>query len=102
MGAALFSEHEAVLSRESLFKNCMILAKERDALFDAYLSVCRWVRVYYRWRPNLPDESDNHVVELAIAGSAELIVTKNMKDFVRAELKCPSFSIVSPEQLLKE
>lgn len=22
---------------------------------------------YYRWRPNLPDEGDNHVLELAVA-----------------------------------
>ena len=29
-----------------------------------------WVRVYYLWRPNLPDEADNHLVELAVAGNA--------------------------------
>lgn len=102
MGAALFTEHEAVLSRENLFKNCTISAEEREALFDAYLSVCRWVRVYYTWRPNLPDESDNHVVELAIVGSAGLIVTKNVRDFAKAELKFLGVSIRSPEQLLKE
>jgi hypothetical protein len=29
---------------------------------DAFLSVCHWQKVYYAWRPNLPDEADNHKV----------------------------------------
>jgi hypothetical protein len=29
----------------------------------------------YGWRPHLRDEGDNHLVELAIAGGAEAIVT---------------------------
>ena len=39
---------------------------QRDALWAALARRCRWVRVYYLWRPNLPDEADN-VVELAVA-----------------------------------
>ncbi|WP_345792637.1 hypothetical protein AAG895_14140 [Thauera sp. JM12B12] len=27
----------------------------------------RWVSVYFGWRPNLPDEGDNHLFELALA-----------------------------------
>ena len=38
-----------------------------ETLLDAFSSVCVWVPVYYLWRPNLPDEGDNHVVELAVA-----------------------------------
>jgi hypothetical protein len=34
------------------------------------------IEVYYRWRPNLPDEGDNHVLELAVAaGDAPLLPT---------------------------
>ncbi len=32
--------------------------------------------VYYGWRPNLPDEGDNHLIELALAGSAQAIVNR--------------------------
>jgi len=71
IGAALFSEYEAVLSRDELFAKCVLSAKERNDLFDAFLSVCVWTRIYYAWRPNVRDESDNHLVELAVAGAAE-------------------------------
>ncbi|MCI0561619.1 MAG: PIN domain-containing protein, partial [Nitrososphaera sp.] len=99
---ALFHEYEAVLSRAALFKKCVLTAEEREELLDAFLSVCRWTRIYYLWRPNLPDEADNHVVELAIAGVAEAIVTKNVKDFEGAELRFTGLRVLRPEDFIAE
>ena len=65
-----------------------------------FLSVCRWVRIYYAWRPNLQDEGDNHVIELAVAGSAEAVVTKNKRDLLSGELQFPRLAILTPEELL--
>ena len=45
---------------------------------------------------------NNHLIELAIAGNAEAIVTQNIKDFQSAELLFPQLSIISPEALIKE
>jgi predicted nucleic acid-binding protein len=36
--------------------------------------------VYHAWRPNLPDEADNHLLELAVAAQADAIVTRNLRD----------------------
>jgi putative PIN family toxin of toxin-antitoxin system len=102
IGAALFAEYEAVLSREELFRGCPLSAAERTELLDSLLRVCRWTRIYYAWRPNLPDESDNHVLELAISGGAEAIVTRNVRDFTRTELQFPGLRIVTPAELRKE
>lgn len=102
MGTALFLEYEALLARGTLFATCSLPREEREALLDAFLSVCIWQTVYYTWRPNLPDEADNHLVELAVAGGAEAIVTWNTKDFARAELLFPGLRIVGPDDLLKE
>jgi uncharacterized protein len=102
MGAALFAEYESLLSREPLFRGCLLDARQRDALFNAFLSVCRWTNIYYGWRPNLRDEADNHLIELAVAGGASAIITKNVRDFKEAELHFPGLRILLPEELLKE
>ena len=102
MGQALFTEYESVLARPELFLRSPISSKERDALWAAIISRCLWVRVYYLWRPNLPDEADNHVVELAIAGNAEAIVTHNTRDFAQTELRFPELRVLTPSALIGE
>lgn len=102
VGQALICEYEDVLSRSVVFRNCILSTTERFELLDAVLSVSDWVKIYFSWRPNLRDEGDNHLVELAVAGSADLIVTHNIRDLRAGELKFPGLRIVRPHELLKE
>jgi putative PIN family toxin of toxin-antitoxin system len=102
MGVALLAEYEDVLSRTKLFVRSRLDASERDELLDIFLATCRWTRIYYGCRPNLQDEGDNHLVELAVAGGADYIVTKNLRDVARMELLFPNLKVVFPETLLKE
>jgi putative PIN family toxin of toxin-antitoxin system len=102
MGNALFSEYEDVFARKALFDKCRLSHDERIELLDVFFSCCEWTRVYYVWRPNLPDEADNHLVELAMAGGAEFIVTRNLRHFKNMELRFPQLHIASPEAFLKE
>lgn len=102
MGTSLFLEHEAVLGRDALFSTCRLTRQERSELLDSYLATCEWTRIYFGWRPNLRDEGDNHLVELAVAGGAQYLVTRNLRDFAANELKFPGLAIVSPETFLKE
>ena len=102
MGQALFAECESVLSRSGIFVRSPVSAEERDTLWAAFASCCHWVRVYYLWRPNLPDEADNHVIERAVAGGAEAVVTYNTRDFERAELHFSRLRVVTPSQLIEE
>lgn len=53
-------------------------------------------------RPNLPDENDNHLVELAVAGDAAMIVTNNTRDFRTAELRFPGLRALTPRELVEE
>ena len=102
MGAALLAEYEDVLTREALFDNAHLDRVEREELLDIFLSHCQWIRIYYAWRPNLRDEGDNHLIELAVAGNARYLVTYNLRDFKQMELKFPDIRICSPEQFLAE
>ena len=102
MGAALLAEYEDVLGREELLKKSRLNPEEQQTLLDIFLSKSEWVRVYFAWRPNVPDEADNHLVELAVAGGAEFIVTLNLRDLQRMELRFPQLKVVTPEAFLKE
>ena len=98
---ALFLEYEDVLAREELFAASSISSKDRVALLEAVLCVCEWVNISFRWRPNLPDESDNHLIELAVAGNAESIITGNTMDIVAGELVFDLIRIVTPANWLE-
>ena len=101
VGAALLAEYEDVLARTGLFVDSVLTASERDEVLDGFLNRCRWVEVFYAWRPNLPDEADNHLIELAVAARADAIVTRNLRDLSRGELKFPPLRILSPEGCLE-
>lgn len=101
MGNALFSEYESVIGRKEIKAKCPLSEEETRELFAAFIAVCEWVSVYYLWRPNLKDEADNHLIELAIAGNARTIVTHNTRDFQNTELLFPELSIVKPEILIR-
>lgn len=101
MGNALFLEYESVIEREEIQANCPLSESEIKALLEAFLSVCQWINIYYLWRPNLRDEADNHLIELAVAGNAIAIVTNNVKDFQKTELLFPGLSILKPEDMIR-
>jgi hypothetical protein len=42
------------------------------------------------------------IVELAVAGQADYLVTRNVRDLRGGELRFPYISVVTPTQLLKE
>jgi putative PIN family toxin of toxin-antitoxin system len=102
MGTTLLAELEDVLGRADLFARSRLSAMEREELLDILLARCQWVRIFYGWRPNLPDEGDNHLVELAVAGSAQAIVTRNIRDLARPDLLFPGLSVLTPDQFLAQ
>ena len=100
MSTALFLEYEDVHKRPRIAKLCPLDAGEVSELLNAFYSVCSWVPIHYLWRPNLKDENDNFLIELAVASNAQFIVTNNTRDLNGAELVFKGLQIVKPEDLL--
>lgn len=96
----LFSEYEDLINRPSIMELCKRSSEEINILFEGFLSTCELVKIYYLWRPNLVDEDDNYLVELAIAGNAKILVTHNVKDFKRSQLKFPQLQIKQPKEII--
>ena len=96
------SEYEDLLGRESNWRGVRLTAAGREAFLDIFLSICRWTRIHHAWRPNLGDEADNHLIELAVAGQANYLITRNVRHLRGGELRFPHILVATPTQLLKE
>jgi len=100
MGSSLFAEYESLITRDKIINLSPLTKDEIELLLASFMSVSKWIFIYYLWRPNLKDEADNHLIELALAGNASYIITNNVKDFRNSELLFPHLSIITPEVFL--
>ena len=99
-GNALWLEYQDLLGRPVW--GDATTADDRHNLLAALARQGRWVSVYYGWRPNLPDEGDNHLIELALAGGAQCIITHNLKDLRDGESRFENLRVLSPAKFLEE
>lgn len=81
----LMIEYEAVLSRDEHLLASGLSAEEVHAVLDAVAMVAEPVRLAYLWRPLLTDADDDMVLETAINGRVEVLVTLNLRDFAAAK-----------------
>ncbi len=68
---------------------------------DDLLNCRRWVEVFYAWFPDASNEANNHLIELAVAGQSEAIVTRTLRGVALDELKFPSLRVLGPERCLE-
>jgi putative PIN family toxin of toxin-antitoxin system len=96
----LFVEYEAVLTRSEHLKAASLTAAEARTVLDAIASVVEPVRLSFLWRPQLRDANDDMVLETAINGRAEALVTFNRTDFAGSDRF--GIRILSPAEALRE
>lgn len=101
IGISLYNEYQDLLNRKIIQMLCKQTSVSLAEFLDDFASICLPVDVWFLWRPNLSDEADNHVVELAVAANVRYIVTNNIKDFAQAELKLAGYEVISPPELLR-
>ncbi|MFA7506519.1 MAG: putative toxin-antitoxin system toxin component, PIN family [Burkholderiaceae bacterium] len=96
---ALFLEYEAVLSREEIRKATNHTLKDVEAVMSALAAASEGVDISFRTRPMLADAADEMVLEAALNGQAEAIVTHNVKDF-RPALEL-GVAITTPAEIVR-
>lgn len=79
---ALFLEYEDVMQRPEQRAATGLDAAATEHALSALAVVLRPVEVHFRWRPQLADPADELVLEAAVNGAADAIVTFNRRDFV--------------------
>ena len=83
----LVLEYEAVATRPEHLVASGLSATDAQIVIDGLVSIAEWVRIDYRWRPQTRDPADEMVLEAAINGAADAIVTFNRRDFGAAPVK---------------
>ena len=94
----VFFEYEEVLRRPKQFPH--LTAKEIEDFLDFIASACDHVRINILWRPHLPAPDDDLILELAVSGRADAIITFNQRDFVGSDQF--GIRVISPRELIKE
>lgn len=91
-------EYEAVLRRESELIG--LTNDEVTAVVRYFCKVAKKCPISYLWRPFLRDADDEMVLEVAVAASADAIITFNTRDFAG----CEKFGvdILTPAQFLRQ
>lgn len=95
----LFLEYEAVLMRPEHLLATDLTATAVAGFLDYLATRVEPVRLHYLWRPQLGDIADEMVLETAINGRADCVVTFNIKHFTPASRF--GIEIITPAVLMR-
>ena len=100
LSVAMVLEYEAVCCDPRHRMESGLQERQVHDVIDALCAVCDHVESRYQWRPQLRDPNDEMVLEAAINGKADALVTFNAKDFSAAQSRF-GISILSPGDALR-
>ena len=97
LSTPLLFEYEDVLKRNQVLLN--LEPTEIEIILDNLCRLAHFQKVYFLWRPYLPNPKDDMVLELAVAANNQIIVTHNLKDF--AGVNKFGVEAITPKQFLE-
>lgn len=97
----LFLEYESVLKRPEHLLASGLRPDLVERFLDGFLLHSEPVAVSYLWRPQLNDPADEMVLEAAVNGRADWIVTHNVRHFTAAAKKF-RLAIIGPSLILQK
>jgi putative PIN family toxin of toxin-antitoxin system len=81
LSVPLAMEYEAVCVRPEHQLAAALSEQEVRIFVDAVIAIAEPVKIHYLWRPQLRDPSDEMVLETAVNGRANLLITFNVRDY---------------------
>jgi len=97
----LFLEYEDVLKRPEQRLAHGLAPQEIDEFLAELAALIEPAEVHFQWRPQSRDPNDEMVLEAAINGRADALVTYNVRDFAAAGERF-GVPVLSPSELLKK
>src|SRR6516165_11889258 len=81
LSVPLAMEYEAVCLRPEHQIASGLSEQEVHIFVDAVIAMAEPVKIHFLWRPQLRDPGDEMVLETAVNGRADLLVTFNVRDY---------------------
>ena len=100
LSVALALEYEAVCGRPEHRLASGLSAMQIETFVNGVIGLAEPVDTYFLWRPQLHDADDEMVLEVAVNGRADGIVTFNRKDYGDAPAAF-GIAILLPREALK-
>ncbi len=97
---ALALEYEAVCSLAEHRLASGLSAAEAALFVDPLIEMSEPVQPWFRWRPQLRDPGDELVLEAAVNGQADAIVTFNERD-LREARRSFAIEVLRPGEILR-
>ncbi len=97
---AMMLEYESVLKRIGNLEAFNLSADEIDRFLDSMSLLITPVIPFFLWRPQLRDPADEHVLEAAVNGVADSIVTFNHRHFQVAAARF-GITVIRPGETLR-
>ena len=97
---ALALEYEAICTLAEHRLASGLSASEAGIYVDGLIGMAEPVRAFFRWRPQLRDPGDELVLEAAVNGQADAIVTFN-ESHLREARKNFGIGVIRPAEALR-
>ena len=81
LSVPLAMEYEAVCRRPEHRVEAGLSEREVEIFLDALIALAEPVLTHFLWRPQLHDPNDEMVLEAAVNGRADAVVTFNVRDY---------------------
>ena len=100
-GHDLYGAYKAALDDSDVFGDeAFLLLEERMILLDSLMEMSDWIDLNDTGRPSLLGSGNRYVLEIAVAGQAQYIVTHKGEDFQFLEGHSAMLSVVHPDDFL--
>ncbi len=81
LSVPLAMEYEAVCRRPEHRLEAGLSSRQVEIFLDALIAMAEPVLAHFLWRPQLRDPNDEMVLEAAVNGRADALVTFNVRDY---------------------
>ncbi len=81
LSVTLALEYEAVCRQAEHRLASGLTAREVETFVTAVIAMAEPVKIHFLWRPQLRDAGDEMVLETAVNGGADALITFNLRDY---------------------